>query len=39
VKLLVERYLDGSVAFTSDEANGTVFTVAVPDRSPGRLAA
>ena len=39
VKLLVERYLDGSVEFTSDETHGTVFTVAVPDRALGRRAA
>jgi signal transduction histidine kinase len=39
VKLLVERYLDGSVEFTSDAAGGTVFTVVVPDRALGQRAA
>jgi signal transduction histidine kinase len=39
VKLLVERYLDGSVEFTSDETRGTVFTVAVPDRALRQRAA
>ena len=39
VKLLAERYLDGSVEFTSDETRGTVFTVVVPDRALGRKAA
>jgi signal transduction histidine kinase len=38
-KLLVERYLEGTVEFRSDEARGTVFTVTVPDRSEGLRAA
>ena len=39
VKLLVERYLEGSVEFVSDDAHGTVFTVIVPDRALARRAA
>jgi len=39
VKLLVERYLDGSAEFTSDAGHGTVFTVTVPDRPAERAAA
>ena len=39
VKLLVERYLQGDVGFTSEPASGTVFTVAIPDREPRRAAA
>ena len=39
VKLLVERYLEGSVEFVSDDAHGTVFTVTVPDRGQVHRAA
>lgn len=30
VKLLIEQYLNGSVAFTSKDKKGTVFTIALP---------
>jgi sensor histidine kinase regulating citrate/malate metabolism len=30
IKLFVERYLKGTVGFTSDEPGGTTFTVTLP---------
>jgi signal transduction histidine kinase len=30
VRLLTERYLDGTVTFTSDEATGTRFDIRIP---------
>jgi sensor histidine kinase regulating citrate/malate metabolism len=34
VKLFVERYLRGTVAFTSMEPDGTTFSVTLPSRPP-----
>jgi signal transduction histidine kinase len=33
IKLLTERYLKGKVSFTSNEADGTIFTVVLPNIS------
>jgi signal transduction histidine kinase len=40
-KLITERYLDGSLSFTSSEEEGTIFTVTLPGRvsSPTRSVA
>jgi hypothetical protein len=37
VRLLVERYLGGTVSFVSNEEAGTVFTVALPRQGPTHL--
>jgi hypothetical protein len=34
VKLITERYLGGTVGFTSEAPGGTVFTVTIPNRPP-----
>jgi len=33
IKLLGENYLGGSVSFTTDETNGTIFTFVLPEKS------
>jgi hypothetical protein len=33
-KLITERYLGGSLSFTSSEEEGTTFTVTLPARNP-----
>jgi len=36
IKLLTERYLEGTVNFSSDEASGTIFYVSLPTANPAQ---